>query len=55
MDAGVDAGAAADLGADAAAGVGNEMDDLDAMATDAADDLDADAAAPAASLGRARR
>jgi hypothetical protein len=55
MDAGIDASAAADLGADAAAGVGDEMDDLDAMATDAADDLDADAAAPAASLGRARR
>jgi hypothetical protein len=54
MDAGVDAGAA-DLGADAAAGVGDEMDDLDAMATDAADDLDADTGAPAASLGRARR
>jgi hypothetical protein len=53
MDAGVDA--AADLGADAAAGLGDEMDDLDAMATDAADDLDADADAPAASLGRARR
>jgi hypothetical protein len=53
MDAGIDAGA--DLDADAAAGVGDEMDDLDAMATDAADDLDADAAAPAASLGRARR
>jgi hypothetical protein len=50
---GMDAGAAADLGADAAAGVGDEMDDLDAMATDAADDLDA--GAPAASLGRARR
>jgi hypothetical protein len=53
MDAGIDAGA--DLGADAAAGVGDEMDDLDAMATDAADDLDADTGAPAASLGRARR
>jgi hypothetical protein len=53
MDAGV--GAAADLGADAAAGVGDEMDDLDAMATDAAADLDADTGAPAASLGRARR
>jgi hypothetical protein len=54
MDAGVDAGAA-DLGADAAAGVGDEMDDLDDLATDAADDLDADTGAPAASLGRARR
>ena len=53
MDAGIDAGA--DLGADAAAGVGDEMDDLDAMATDAADNLDADTGAPAASLGRARR
>ena len=47
---GMDAGA--DLAADAAAGVGDEMDDLDAMA---ADDLDADVATPAASLGRARR
>jgi vacuolar-type H+-ATPase subunit E/Vma4 len=55
MDAGLDAGAAADLDADAAAGVGDELDDLDAMATDAADDLDADTGAPAASLGRARR
>jgi hypothetical protein len=50
---GMDAGA--DLAADAAAGVGDEMDDLDTLAADAADDLDADAAAPAASLGRARR
>jgi hypothetical protein len=55
MDAGVDAGAAADLDADAAAGVGDEMDDLDDLAADAADDLDADTGAPAASLGRARR
>ena len=55
MDAGVDAGVAADLGADAAAGVGDEMDDLDDLAADAADDLDADTGAPAASLGRARR
>jgi hypothetical protein len=53
MDAGVDT--AADLDADAAAGVGDEMDDLDDLATDAADDLDADTGAPAASLGRARR
>jgi hypothetical protein len=53
MDAGIDA--AADLDADAAAGVGDEMDDLDDLATDAADDLDADTGAPAASLGRARR
>jgi hypothetical protein len=50
---GMDAGA--DLAADAAAGAGDEMDDLDTLAADAADDLDADAAAPAASLGRARR
>jgi len=50
---GMDAGA--DLAADAAAGVGDEMDDLNTLAADAADDLDADAAAPAASLGRARR
>jgi hypothetical protein len=47
--------AAADLGADAAAGVGDELDDLDDLAADAADDLDADTGAPAASLGRARR
>jgi hypothetical protein len=53
MDAGIDAGA--DLGADAAAGVGDEMDDLDAMAADAGNDIDADTGAPAASLGRARR
>jgi hypothetical protein len=53
---GMDAGdVAADLGADAAAGVGDEMDDLDDLAADAADDLDADTGAPAASLGRARR
>jgi len=50
---GMDAGA--DLAADAAAGVGDEMDDLDTLAADAANNLDADAAAPAASLGRARR
>jgi hypothetical protein len=55
MDAGIDAGAAADLDADAAAGVGDEMDDLDDLAADAADDLDAGTGAPAASLGRARR
>jgi hypothetical protein len=55
MDAGSDLDAAADLGADAAAGLGDEMDDLDDMAADAADDLDADAGAPKASLGRARR
>jgi hypothetical protein len=55
MDAGADLGAAADLDADAAAGVGDEMDDLDDLAADAADDLDADTGAPAASLGRARR
>ena len=47
--------AADDLDADAAAGVDDEMDDLDALAIDADDDLDADAAAPAVSLGRARR
>ena len=50
---GMDAGA--DLAADAASGVGDEMDDLDTLAADAANNLDADAAAPAASLGRARR
>jgi hypothetical protein len=55
MDAGAELGAAADLDADAAAGVGDEMDDLDDLAADAADDLDADTGAPAASLGRARR
>ena len=55
MDAGVDVGAAADLGADAAAGLGNELYDLDDIAADAGADLDADAGAPAASLGRARR
>jgi hypothetical protein len=50
-----DLDAGADLDADAAAGVGDEMDDLDDMAADAADDLDADLGAPKASLGRARR
>jgi hypothetical protein len=53
MDAGADLDAAADLDADAAASVDDEMDDLDNLAADAADDLDAPA--PAASLGRARR
>jgi hypothetical protein len=55
MDAGADLDAAADLGVDAAAGAGDEMDDLDDLAADAADDLDAGTGAPAASLGRARR
>ena len=54
MDAGTDP-AAADLGADAAAGLDAEMDGLDDLAADAGADLDADAGAPAASLGRARR
>ena len=49
---GMSGAADADLGADAAAGVGDEMDDLDDLAADAADDLDA---APKAGLGRARR
>jgi hypothetical protein len=53
MDAGADLDAAADLGADAAAGVGDELDDLDDLAADAGADIDAEA--PAASLGRARR
>jgi len=53
MDAGADLDAAADLDADAAASVDDEMDDLDNLAADAADDLEAPA--PAASLGRARR
>jgi hypothetical protein len=51
---GLDAGApAADLDADAAAGVGDEMDDLDDLAADAADDLDTPDSG--AALGRDRR
>jgi len=44
----------AELGADAGAELGAE-DDLDAMATDAADDMDPKLGAPMASLGRERR
>jgi hypothetical protein len=50
---GMNVDAAADLDADAAAGVGDEMDDLDDLAADAADDLDEPA--PTAGLGRERR
>jgi len=53
---GAEAGAelGAELGADAGADAGAE-DDLDAMATDAADDMDPELGAPMASLGRERR
>jgi len=53
---GAEAGAelGAELGADAGAELGAE-DDLDAMATDAADDMDPKLGAPMASLGRERR
>jgi hypothetical protein len=53
---GAEAGAelGAELGADAGAELGAE-DDLDAMATDAADDMDPELGAPMASLGRERR
>jgi hypothetical protein len=47
------AGPGADLAADAAAGVDDEMDDLDDLAADAADDLDEPNSG--AALGRARR
>lgn len=45
----------ADLDADAAAGMGDEMSDLDDIAADAGADIDADADTPSAGLGRARR
>ena len=53
---GAEAGAelGAELGADAGAELGAE-DDLDAMAADAADDMDPELGAPMASLGRERR
>jgi len=53
---GAEAGAelGAELGADAGAELGAE-DDLDAIATDAADDMDPELGAPMASLGRERR
>jgi hypothetical protein len=53
---GAEAGAelGAELGADAGAELGAE-DDLDAMAADAADDMDSELGAPVASLGRERR
>ena len=53
---GAEAGAEldAELGADAGAELGAE-DDLDAMAADAADDMDPELGAPMASLGRERR
>jgi len=53
---GAEAGAelGAELGADAGAELGAE-DDLDAVAADAADDMDPELGAPVASLGRERR
>ena len=53
---GAEAGAelGAELGADAGAELGAE-DDLDAIAADAADDMDPELGAPVASLGRERR
>ena len=53
---GAEAGAelGAELGADAGAELGAE-DDLDALAADAADDMDPELGAPMASLGRERR